>query len=125
MEHSILKIFDIIKGYRNHDNIFISKDDIKNWALQFGVNAEFILSEFAHILPNIYISKEKAKLYIKNHLNNLFSKYKGQYPNTTVDTFLKDTLFFDTQAEGKSQKAILSLLDEILLEKIIFLMLII
>ncbi len=110
---NITKILSIIEDYRKHDGVALSANDIEEWALQFGEDADFILSELAHILPQTYISKAQAKSYVKSNLNSLYKKFDYK----DVGSFLEDTYFFDTQDEHKSQKAILGLLEEVLLEK--------
>ncbi|MCU0439205.1 MAG: hypothetical protein MUC49_15005 [Raineya sp.] len=104
------KIQEIIKDYRNDDNIFITSDDIISWAYQFDENAEFVLDELGYILPQIYISKDKAKSIIKKQLMILITKYKN------IQQFLSETEFLNLQYEYKSQSAILKLLEDILNE---------
>ena len=53
MQQSIDSIYDIIKDYRNDDGIFITKEHIQEWALQFGDDATFVLREFAHIVKQV------------------------------------------------------------------------
>ena len=60
MQQSIDTIYDIIKDYRNDDGIFITKEHIQEWALQFGNDATFVLREFAHIIGQVYLSKKEG-----------------------------------------------------------------
>jgi hypothetical protein len=113
MEVIATKIYEIVKDYRNDDGIFLTPKDILLWAEQFGEDAEFILTEIHHILSKMYISKSSAKNLLHNHIKNLLKEYHY----THHSQFLMDTSFLDVQASHKSQKAILNLLDEVLLEQ--------
>ncbi len=113
MEQQAGKLHEIIKDYRNDDGIYISIDDIVLWAKQFNDDGEFILTELNHIIPKVYLSKEKAKKCIESHINNLIKDLSY----TSAIAFVTDTKFLDIQPEHKSQKAILNLLTEILKEK--------
>lgn len=113
MEELICKIHEIIKDYRSDDGIFITAEDIREWALQFGKEAEFMLEELAHLLPQIYFSKDRVRKEMRNILNGMY-KHFG-YNN--IEEFLKDTEFLYIQPEGKSQRILLGLIDEIVQEK--------
>lgn len=106
------KLQEVIKDYRNDDGVYISAQDIINWANQFGDDAEFMLTELNHIIPQVYLSKDKAKNCIKSHIDKLMSdlNYNAIVP------FLSDTYFLDVQPAHKSQKAILNLLAQMLSE---------
>lgn len=106
-------IYEVIKDYRNEDGIYITKDKIIEWAEQFGNDDLVVLTELKKILPETYISKEKAKQLIHDRLKNFISDLK--YPS--IQTFLMDTEFLHMQDEVKSQTAILKLLEEILQEQ--------
>ncbi|WP_121967475.1 hypothetical protein [Myroides sp. N17-2] len=112
MEEVIRKIHGVIEDYRNHDGVYITPEHIANWANQFGDNNEFILNEILEILPKVYISRNKAKEYIKEHISAYLNLY--QYPS--ISTFLSDTEFLNMQLPHKSQSAILELLEEVLHE---------
>lgn len=105
-------IHNIIKGYRAEDQINITPEHIIAWADQFEEDSIFMLTELNHILPQIYITKEKAKEFILQHINWLVNKYGYQ----SISEFLIDTEFMKIQQEGKSQFAILELLEEVLNE---------
>lgn len=64
-----VNIWEIIKCYRNKDGIFITPEYIVDWALQFGSEqkAIFVLSELLHILPEVYLSEEKAIAQLSQH----------------------------------------------------------
>ncbi len=103
-------IYEIIKDYRNDDGIQLTIENITEWAGQFGDDAEFMLNELNHIIPKVYLSKENAKKCISNHLKQLIKDYNYDSPSA----FLIETEFLDLQRDGKSQKIILELIEEVL-----------
>lgn len=110
------KIYEIIQDYHcDHKDCKhpMSVDHILNWANQFGEDAEFVLQEFLHILPETYLSKVKAEALIFDSLVAFQKFYK--YP--TLFEFLKSTFFLDLQPENKSQKEILEIFDRIIIDK--------
>ncbi|SHM43906.1 phosphoribosyltransferase-like protein [Flavobacterium chilense] len=107
------KLLETIKDYRNDDGVFLDSDHIINWVNQFGEDAEFILNEVSHIIPQVYVSKEKAKKLIDSHIETLIKEFK--YPG--ISQFLIDTEFLDLQLPHKSQPAILNILETLLNEK--------
>lgn len=106
-------ILSVIQGYRNEDGISLDIDHILVWANQFGDDSLFVLSELSHIIPKIYVSKERAIQYTEQHLSWLTRKY-GYHG---FNEFLMDTHFIRLQTEGKSQLAIIELVEEIIQEK--------
>jgi len=110
------QIFEIIKDYQCDypDRKFeITVEHIISWANQFGDDAEFVLSEFLHFLPQVYISKEKAKDLIRTRLLEI-QKFYGY---KTMNEMVVNTHFFNVQREYKSQPEILTIVDEILQEE--------
>tara|TARA_R110002020_G_scaffold475301_1_gene709506 strand:- start:926 stop:1990 length:1065 start_codon:yes stop_codon:yes gene_type:complete len=110
------KIFEIIEDYHcDHRDCKhpMSVEHILNWANQFGDDAEFVLQELFHLLPVVYISKNKAKSLIAESLVE-FQKF---YKYSSLNEFLKSTFFLDLQHENKSQKDLLKILNEIIKEK--------
>lgn len=99
-----------IQDYRNNDNIQLTVPHILLWAEQFGADASFMLAELNHLIPKTYLSKKNAKKYLHQHILHLLRDY--QY--TQLNVFLADTHFLEMQAEGKSQKVLLQLLEEVL-----------
>lgn len=110
MEVQAEKLFEHIKDYRNNDGFQLSVKNILDWAQQFGEDAEFMLTELNHIIPQVYLSKEKAKKCIKSHIEKLITDLKYKTPAS----FVSDTVFLELQPPHKSQKAILNLLAEVL-----------
>jgi hypothetical protein len=107
------KLYEVIKDYRNHDGVFIQPENITNWANQFGEDAEFMLKEISHLIPQVYLSKDVAKKCLKSRIEVIMKKLKY----TSISNFLSDTEFLDMQPAHKSQKAILNLLNEIVTEE--------
>ncbi|HIC8755353.1 phosphoribosyltransferase-like protein [Elizabethkingia anophelis] len=106
-------IYEVIKDYRNHDNFHITPKYILDWANQFGNDSTLVLTELDKIIPEVYVSRQKAKGYIKEHLES----YLHYFGYTNMASFLMDTEFLDVQASHKSQPAILELLEEVLGER--------
>lgn len=113
MNDSLNQIYEIIKDYRNDDGIYITKEHIQKWANQFGDDAEFVLKEFAHIVKQVYISKEEGYKYIEAVLDFLQKEYK----TANIKSLLCDTQFLLLQPEGKSQHKLMDMLDEIVFNK--------
>lgn len=107
------KILETIKDYRNEDGINLDSDYIINWGKQFNEDAEFVLNEISEIIPKVYVSKEKAKEYVDQHIQAMLKDFK--YNN--ISQFLIDTEFLDLQLPHKSQPAILNILETLLNEK--------
>lgn len=106
-------IYEVIKDYRNHDNIFITQSSIIEWAAQFDENSLLVLTELNSIIKETYVSREKAKEFIYGHI----LEYLKLYNYSNITTFLIDTEFLEVQQTHKSQPAILNLLEEVLDEK--------
>lgn len=103
-------VLEKIKDYRNSDGIQVTVESILKWAEQFGKDAEFMLTEINHILPQTYIPLEIARNWIKSHIETMLSD--SNYGSITE--FLSETEFLDMQPIGKSQNVILELVDEVL-----------
>lgn len=113
MNESVDKIYNIIKDYRNDEGVFITPDDITAWANQFGSDAEFVVNEFAHLLPQVYCSKQDAVTVIRSFIKDQFNYYRFK----SIDEYLQKTCFLQLQQQGKSQQALLDLLDGMVYEK--------
>lgn len=103
-------LLEVIKDYRSDDGFEQTSERIILWANQFGENAEFVLREVSHIIPQVYVSKAKAKTSISSQVKKLMQIFRYE----SITRFLADTEFLDLQPPYKSQKAILTLLEEIL-----------
>lgn len=113
MKEFACKIHETIKDYRNEDGIHITPDDICEWALQFGDEAQFMLQELSHLLPQIYFSKDRVKKEIRNILNELYIFFRY----TSIDDFMQDVEFLCLQPKGKSQWILLQMIDFIVKDK--------
>lgn len=113
MEELAQKIHEIIKDYRQEDGIQISPADILEWAYQFGEDAEFMLNELAHLLPQIYFSKDRVQKEMQNMLNELY-KYLNY---KSVESFFEDLDFLCLQPSGKSQHILLQMINDIAIKK--------
>lgn len=113
MESLAQKIYDIIKDYRQEEGMHMSPDDILEWGYQFGEDAEFMLSELAHLLPQIYFSKERVQKEMRNMLNVLYKYLKYN----SVQSFFEDLDFLCLQPIGKSQHILLQMIDNLAIEK--------
>lgn len=105
-------ILAIIKDYQNDSGVQLTSKNVMDWANQFDEgDREFILQEMLNLLnQGIYLSKAN----VKNLLKDRIKEFQEYYKYASVDAFLEETVFLDLQKDGKSQKAILLLLDEIL-----------
>lgn len=110
MKELAKNILDIVEDYRNEDGIQLTVESIIAWAEQFGDDAEFMLAEILHLLPSTYFSRNTAKELTRNGLKTYTEKAGS------VTAFLSETEFLDLQSEGKSQGAILKLVEEVLNE---------
>lgn len=113
MEELADSIYEVIKDYRNHDNIFITQKNIIEWAEQFEENGVLILTELNKIIEETYVSRDKAKEFVYQHI----LAYLKLYSYSSITTFLIDTEFMNVQQTHKSQTAILNLIEEVLSEK--------
>ena len=114
MQQSIDTIYDIIKDYRNDDGIFITKEHIQEWALQFGDDAAFVLREFAYIIGQVYLSKKEGYQYLEAVLDFL----QKEYNEHDLELLLQKTCFLRLQPSGKSQHVLVDMLDEIVYTKL-------
>lgn len=113
MDQTAEAIYEIIKDYQ-HDykarKFEITRGHIINWANQFGDDNAFVLEELLHILPSVYISKEKARNLLRNRLIQILQFYKYN----DMKELVTKTHFFDTQKAYKSQSELLTIIDDIL-----------
>lgn len=86
--HIILKDYQSDYDGRKYE---ITVAHIIEWANQFGDDALFVLTELLHFLPEVYISKEKAKNLLRKRLLEI-QKIHGC--KTMIDMVIK-THFFD------------------------------
>lgn len=115
MNSIISSIFSTLKDYREEEqfgNITIQK--ISSWINQFPQRERMpILMELDNIFKKRYFSKKRIKKFLENTIDTLTNDLKF----ASTQDFLKNSTFLDLQADGKSQKVMLSLLDDILKDK--------
>lgn len=105
----INEMFEIIKDFRQDEGNFMTPQRIELWIKQFDEDDRlFVLQELKQILQKRYISKERAKILIKEMIQFLAISFHYTSPRE----FLLDSSFIDHQPEGKSQKVLLQFLDE-------------
>lgn len=104
-------IAGILKDYENNE---MTVAHILKWVNQFEEeDREFILSELAVIFKKTYFSKERCLEILKGYIVFLSNHFKYN----SVKDFLLNTIFLDLQSEQKSQKELLILLDQILIDE--------
>ena len=117
MQELIEKIYDVLKDYRadeGSNEVIMSPERIQIWVEQFEeVDREFILKELLQIFPKRYCNKKSAKSFLRSVLETLTKDFKY----SSVKDFLSNANFLDLQPEGKSQKIMLNLLNEVLVEE--------
>lgn len=111
MEDLALHLYEIIKDYRIDDGFQMTPDRVLTWANQFKPSdRRFVLEELTGILEKKYLSKKSIVRLLNESIKYFVKKYNYNSPLS----FLEHTVFLDLQEKGKSQKELLSLLDEIL-----------
>ncbi|MBD1383734.1 hypothetical protein IDJ75_00465 [Mucilaginibacter rigui] len=110
MEELANKIVDIIYDYRSESGISLDKDHVLTWVSQFDEDDRgFLLSEFLHILPKSYISKE----LVIDEFNQIFEYLSTYNKYDSIIAFLSHAKFLSCQSEVKSQTKLLAFLDTI------------
>ena len=105
------EIAEVIQDYRSDEGVRITSSRVLRWSSQFGAeNQLFILQEMKRIFDTRYISKAEAKQFLKAVVERLTKDYGYDTPQS----FLANSVFLDLQEEGKSQKDLLKLLDEVI-----------
>lgn len=104
------QVFDKIKDFRKDEGVQITRDGIREWAEQFGDDAEFMLCETDNILGKTYLTKEDAialyRNYIKEHLK--------RHGYDDIVRYLQDVCYLRLQPEGKSQNVIVNMVEGII-----------
>jgi len=108
MEQLIKEIATLVQDYQNNS---LSDARITKWIEQFDEpDRMFVLTELKYILERRYISKEKAKSFLKESLE--FMQINLQY--STVVDFLNDCYFLDILENDKSQHQLILLLQNLI-----------
>lgn len=117
MEQLITSIYQTLKDYRAEENIplvSVTTDRIRNWINQFDTESRIpILTELDNIFKRRYFSKSKVKDFLYQVVQVLTKDFKCN----RAEEFLKNSDFLNLQPEGKSQRIMLSLFDELIQEK--------
>ncbi len=119
MDALIKQIVEILKDYRIEDigwtyNTKIDEEHVLKWVNQFDEgDREFILTEFLHLLPMSYLTKERTLAIISSE----FEVLRKDFGYETITDFLDETKFLDCQQPGKSQKVLLGFINDELKEK--------
>ncbi|HEU5381429.1 MAG TPA: hypothetical protein VFV38_38895 [Ktedonobacteraceae bacterium] len=99
-----------ISDYRFDEVTAMTPDHIERWLSQFDVKDQpVILHEMDFTMKNFYISRQQAKHYIYEFIKKLIG-------STNPEIVLSHTRFLPANQSGRSQEAMLTLVDEILLE---------
>ncbi len=117
MEQLIANIYQTLEDYRADENNQVGRmttDRIRNWINQFEDDQKVpILTELDNIFKKRYCSKSKVKDFLYQVIQVLTKDFKF---NNASD-FLKNSDFLNLQPQGKSQRIMLSLFDELIQEK--------
>lgn len=103
-------VFNKIKDFRKEDGVTITLDSIEEWALQFGDDADFMLSETDNILNKTYLTKSEAIELFRNYIQEHIKRYKY----VDITDYLKEVCFLQLQPTGKSQSVIVEMVEEII-----------
>lgn len=112
----IYDIYKLIKDYRLEfsDGSRISRSRIKNWIDQFDKEVRIpILTELKNVFEKRYCSKKDVREFLEAIIQKLTQDFKFSSPTE----FLKNSDFLNLQPEGKSQRIMLSLFDELIRKK--------
>ncbi|MEP0861183.1 MAG: hypothetical protein HRF52_07065 [Ignavibacterium sp.] len=117
MEQLITSIYQTLEDYRADENrtlVRMTKDRIRNWISQFDNNLRVpILIELDNIFKKRYCSKSDVKYF----LDQLIKVLTNDFGFKSSNEFLKNSDFLNLQPEGKSQRIMLSLLDDLIQDK--------
>jgi hypothetical protein len=116
MKQLIDEVFDQLKDYRADEispNVQMTRNRIERWIDQFPEDdREFILTELRHIFSKRYCSKSNVKKFLKV----IVDKLTNDLGYKSTPDLLRMTFFLDLQPNHKSQKVLLKLLAELLIE---------
>lgn len=116
-EQLIKNIYKILEDYRldeNNPEVQMSEDRIRNWIIQFDEPLRIpILKELKNIFEKRYCSKNKVKILLEKVVIKLTEDFSFQTPQD----FLRNSIFLNLQPEGKSQRIMLNLFDELISDK--------
>jgi hypothetical protein len=117
MEQLITSIYQTLEDYRADENrplVRMTTERIRNWINQFDNDLRVpILTELDNIFKKRYCSKSK----VKNFLDQVIQVLTKDFNFNNATEFLKNSDFLNLQPDGKSQRIMLSLFDELIQEK--------
>lgn len=107
----IAGIADIVADYRQDDGVQIGAEDVATWVDQFDrADRKHVLRETHAVLSARYYTREETIAF----LDTMVRRFAKDFSGGSVKKLLAETAFIDVQEEGKSQKAMLALLDEVI-----------
>lgn len=113
----IESIYKTLEDYRADENnplVRVTTDRIKNWIDQFDKELRIpILTELKNVFEKRYCSKKDVREFLEAIIQKLTQDFNFSSPAD----FLKNSDFLCLQPEGKSQRIMLSLFDELIQEK--------
>lgn len=111
MDKQIATVTDILKDYRNIDGLSIDENVVSAWINQFDSRDQlFLLNELIPILKKRYVSQNDSEQKLQQIVKDTIEYFDKSNPVR----FLENCFFIDHQPEGKSQKDLLSLFNEII-----------
>lgn len=110
MDRIVDSIYDKIKDFRNDEGVHVTHDSINNWALQFGDDAEFMLTETNNVLGKTYLSKEQAIVLFRNYIK----EHLKRHHYSDIVSYLKDVCYLRLQPADKSQNVIVDMVEDII-----------
>lgn len=110
MDALIDQVYDKIKDFRKDEGVQITREGIREWALQFGDDAEFMLAETDNILRQTYLTKEETIQLFRNYIHEHIKRYKYD----SIVSYLQDVCFLRLQPKGKSQNVIVDMVEDII-----------
>lgn len=116
MTEECTKLANIIKGFREGElNRELNGEHVHKWICQFDKeHQQIVLSETIFVFSKWYFNlKYIQEKFIKGVLAHLEKKYSSLEGNN----FFMKVVFVDMQAAGRSQKILLSMIDNLILEQ--------
>ena len=104
------QVYDKIKDFRKDEGVQINREGIREWAEQFGNDAEFMLSETLNILDKTYLTKDEAIDLFRNYIDEHLKRHKYN----DIVKYLQDVCYLRLQPEGKSQNIIVDMVEDII-----------
>jgi hypothetical protein len=117
MEELITSIYKTLQDYRADEEnpaVQMTKKRIRAWINQFDEELRIpILTELDSVFKKRYLNKKHVRNFLKAIVERLTKDFKFESPKD----FLENSIFLDLQQEGKSQKVMLKLFNELLEEE--------